>query len=82
MVTSIVVSGHQLGDMTPRMSLLMLNELRMITKPVSVKASTWFLEHLYAMSLFELVKLWEDGRIRSVKWKGELSTKLGVPSSY
>lgn len=64
------------------MLLLMLNELRMITKPVSVKASTWFLEHLYTMSLLELVKLWEDGRIRSVKCKRELSTELGVPSPY
>lgn len=44
LVASTVASGHQLGDMTPRMLLRMLNELRMITKPVSVKASPWFLE--------------------------------------
>lgn len=44
LVASTVTSGHQLGDMTPRMLLRMLNELRMITKPVSVKASPCFLE--------------------------------------
>lgn len=44
LVASTVASGHQLGDTTPRMLLRMLNELRMITKPVSVKASPWFLE--------------------------------------
>lgn len=44
LVASTVASGHQLGDMTPRMLLRMLNELRIITKPVSVKASPCFLE--------------------------------------
>lgn len=44
LVASTVASGHQLGDMTPKMLLRMLNELRMITKPVSVKASPCFLE--------------------------------------
>lgn len=67
LVASTVASGHQLGDMTPRMLLRMLNELRMITKPVSVKASPWFLEQLHAVSLSELIKLWEGSGLWNAK---------------
>lgn len=82
LVASTVVSRHQLGDVTPRMLLRMLNELRMIAKPVSLKASPCCLEQHRAVSLLELVKLWGDGEIRPVRCKRHLSTKLGVPSPY
>lgn len=79
---SVQVSGHQLRDMTPRMLLHMLNELWKTMELVSAKAFPCFLEKLHAVSLSELIKLWEDGRVRSVICKGQLRIKLSMPSSH